>query len=185
MAGKTVVLTTTNGVRAMFHARQAENVLIGAFVNATAVLRRLLGQERVHLLCAGTDGQFSEDDILLAGMLVERLRSAGRDGIRAKRPGHDRPRVLAAQFRPAAGVGGGAAAGGGRWPSNWPRAPAAGTSSTSARADDLLTAAQIDRFQVRAAAGRAGRSHSPLLTGRRRQGRKSRRRRPRHFRQTR
>jgi 2-phosphosulfolactate phosphatase len=48
--------------------------LIGAFVNATAVLRRVLGKERVHLLCAGTDGQLSEDDILLAGMLVERLQ---------------------------------------------------------------------------------------------------------------
>ena len=77
VAGRTVVLSTTNGVRAMLHARRAENVLIGAFVNATAVLRRLLGQERVHLLCAGTDGEISEDDILLAGMLVERLQRLG------------------------------------------------------------------------------------------------------------
>ncbi len=77
VAGRTVALSTTNGVRAMLHARGAKDVLIGAFVNATAVLRRLLGQPRVHLLCAGTDGQFSEDDILLAGMLAQRLGRLG------------------------------------------------------------------------------------------------------------
>jgi 2-phosphosulfolactate phosphatase len=74
VAGKTVVLSTTNGVRAMLYAREAENVLIAAFVNATAVIERLVGQPQVHVLCAGTDGEYSEDDILLAGMLTERLQ---------------------------------------------------------------------------------------------------------------
>ncbi|MGO8690619.1 MAG: 2-phosphosulfolactate phosphatase [Thermoguttaceae bacterium] len=77
VAGKTVVLSTTNGVRAMLYAREAENVLIAAFVNATAVVGQLLGQEQVHVLCAGTDGEYSGDDILLAGMLVERLGRLG------------------------------------------------------------------------------------------------------------
>jgi 2-phosphosulfolactate phosphatase len=77
VGGKTVVFTTTNGTRAMLHARQAARVLIGAFVNATAVVAQLLGQEQIHLLCAGTDGQFSEDDILVAGLLVERLERLG------------------------------------------------------------------------------------------------------------
>jgi 2-phosphosulfolactate phosphatase len=75
--GKTVVFTTTNGTRAMLHARRAERVLIGAFVNATAVSRQLIGQQRIHLLCAGTHGQISEDDVLLAGMLVERIQREG------------------------------------------------------------------------------------------------------------
>jgi len=73
VAGKTILLTTTNGTRAIFHARKAEEVLLAAFVNASAVVRRLLTCEHVHLLCAGTDGKFSREDILLAGMLVERL----------------------------------------------------------------------------------------------------------------
>jgi 2-phosphosulfolactate phosphatase len=77
VGGRTVVLTTTNGTRAISHARQAANVLIGAFVNASAVVRQLLGEEQIHILCAGTDDQFSEDDILLAGMLVERLQRRG------------------------------------------------------------------------------------------------------------
>jgi 2-phosphosulfolactate phosphatase len=73
VAGKTVVFTTTNGTRAMLRCRQARRVLIGAFVNATAVLRELADQERIDLVCAGTDGQVSRDDLLLAGLVAGRL----------------------------------------------------------------------------------------------------------------
>ena len=73
MGGKTVVFTTTNGTRAMRHARKAERVLIAAFVNASAVYEALLDTERVAIVCAGTDSELSTDDILLAGLLVERL----------------------------------------------------------------------------------------------------------------
>ncbi len=71
--GRTVVFTTTNGTRAMSHCRQADRVLIGAFVNAAAVCRRLVGCERIHLLCAGSRGQYTRDDTLLAGLLIERV----------------------------------------------------------------------------------------------------------------
>jgi 2-phosphosulfolactate phosphatase len=74
---KTVILTTTNGTRALMHARQARRVLVGAFVNATAVFEQLLGQEKIDLICSGTDGQYSQDDVLLAGMFVERLSREG------------------------------------------------------------------------------------------------------------
>ena len=77
VGGKTVLLTTTNGTRAMVHARLAEEVLVAALVNASAVLRRLLDRGHVHILCAGTDGKPSEDDILLAGLLVDRLQRQG------------------------------------------------------------------------------------------------------------
>jgi 2-phosphosulfolactate phosphatase len=73
VGGKTIVFTSTNGTRAMARARQAGRILIGAFVNVTAVARRLLGQQQIHLLCAGTRGQIGQDDLLLAGLLVERL----------------------------------------------------------------------------------------------------------------
>jgi 2-phosphosulfolactate phosphatase len=77
VGGKTIVFTTSNGTRAMSCARGAARILIAAFVNATAVYQRLLGEERIHLLCAGTDGQFSRDDVLLAGLLVTRLERFG------------------------------------------------------------------------------------------------------------
>ncbi len=75
--GKTIVFTTTNGTQALLHAKMAKQIWLGAFVNATAVVRHLVGQETVHLLCAGTDGQSSDDDILLAGMLAEKLQRQG------------------------------------------------------------------------------------------------------------
>jgi len=73
VGGRTVVFTTTNGTRAILGCRSADRVLIGAFANASAVCRQLAGIERIHLVCAGTDGEFSRDDVLLAGLLVERI----------------------------------------------------------------------------------------------------------------
>jgi 2-phosphosulfolactate phosphatase len=75
--GKAVIFTTTNGTRAMMRCRQAGRVAIGAFVNAAAVVEWLTGQERVHLICAGSAGRVSRDDVLFAGMLVERLQRQG------------------------------------------------------------------------------------------------------------
>ncbi len=77
VGGKTLVFTTTNGTHALHHARLADRVLLGAFVNATAIVGQLLGQEQIHILCSGTKGEYSEDDILLAGLLVERLERTG------------------------------------------------------------------------------------------------------------
>ena len=59
--GKTVVFTTTNGTQALLHVKRAKRILLGAFVNATAVVQHLKGQEDVHLLCAGTDGQPTDE----------------------------------------------------------------------------------------------------------------------------
>lgn len=75
--GKTVIFTTTNGTQAINHAQAADEVLLAAFVNADAVVRQLYDRERVHIICAGTDGNISEEDVLLAGMLVERLQREG------------------------------------------------------------------------------------------------------------
>ena len=75
--GKTVVFTTTNGTRAMLRAQEGDRVLIGAFVNVTAVVNRLIRQEQIHLLCAGTNDQIGRDDVLLAGMLVDRIQRQG------------------------------------------------------------------------------------------------------------
>lgn len=73
VGGRTLVFTTTNGTRAMRACRDAEEVLLGAFVNVAAVAIRLAGRERVHLVCAGTRGEVTREDVLLAGLLVEKL----------------------------------------------------------------------------------------------------------------
>jgi 2-phosphosulfolactate phosphatase len=69
-----VILTTTNGSQAFQYCRKAQRVLVGSFVNATAVLKALFEEtEAIHLLCAGADGEFTRDDTLFAGMIVDHL----------------------------------------------------------------------------------------------------------------
>ena len=72
--GRTLVLTTTNGTRALLRAAEAERALVAGFVNFSAVCEQLRGDARpVHILCAGTEGAVTLEDVLLAGGLVEVL----------------------------------------------------------------------------------------------------------------
>jgi 2-phosphosulfolactate phosphatase len=73
VAGRTLIFTTTNGTRAMMRCMGAGRVLIGCFANLSAVAAKLDGTNRIHLVCAGTDGEVSWEDSLLAGAMVERL----------------------------------------------------------------------------------------------------------------
>jgi len=70
VAGKTIAFTTTNGTRAMQRCRLARRVLIGAFVNFSAVCRELATEPEIALVCAGTDGHVTREDALLAGAIV-------------------------------------------------------------------------------------------------------------------
>jgi 2-phosphosulfolactate phosphatase len=74
VGGKTVVFTTTNGTRAMRLCGRARRVLIGAFVNFSAVCTALAEETAIHLLCAGTDGEITREDVLFAGAIVDDLR---------------------------------------------------------------------------------------------------------------
>jgi 2-phosphosulfolactate phosphatase len=68
--GKTLVMTTTNGTRAILACREAERVLIGSFVNSISTARALKGDPRPkHIVCAGTEGHISLEDATLAGAL--------------------------------------------------------------------------------------------------------------------
>jgi 2-phosphosulfolactate phosphatase len=77
VGARTVIFTTTNGTRALDRCRLARRVLMGSFVNASETFEQLLGRDNVHLLCAGTRGQIGRDDMLFAGLLVERLQRRG------------------------------------------------------------------------------------------------------------
>lgn len=71
VAGRTILFTTTNGTRALQRCTAADVVLVGAFVNQSAIVRHLCRLDRdVHLVCAGTDGQLTAEDILFAGAVV-------------------------------------------------------------------------------------------------------------------
>ncbi|MCI0457406.1 MAG: 2-phosphosulfolactate phosphatase [Gemmataceae bacterium] len=76
--GNTLVLTTTNGTRALLRAVEAARVLVAAFVNYSAVCEQLRHDARpVHMVCAGTEGAISLEDTLLAGALVDYLCQTG------------------------------------------------------------------------------------------------------------
>jgi 2-phosphosulfolactate phosphatase len=75
VADKRVIFTTTNGTRAMIHCRQAHRVLIAAFVNFSATCRELASQPHIDIVCAGTDGNVTREDTLLAGAIVDDLVS--------------------------------------------------------------------------------------------------------------
>ncbi len=75
VAGRTILFTTTNGTRALLAAAPAERIYVGAFANLTAVVERLAGDlGDVHLVCAGTDGQVTLEDVVCAGAIAASLR---------------------------------------------------------------------------------------------------------------
>lgn len=85
--GNTLVLTTTNGTKALLRAAEAERVLVASFINYSAVCEQLRQDSRpVHIVCAGTAGEPALEDTLLAGALVDflceeqdvKLNDAGR-----------------------------------------------------------------------------------------------------------
>jgi 2-phosphosulfolactate phosphatase len=72
--GKTIVLTTTNGTRALAKAKAGASVAIGGFVNAQRaadfLAEGLAAGEPGTILCAGWYGRVSLEDALCAGLLV-------------------------------------------------------------------------------------------------------------------
>ena len=73
VGGKTLIISTTNGTRAMFRLLNANTIYLACFNNADSLVKCLINFPKITILCAGTDHQYSEEDMLLAGMLTERL----------------------------------------------------------------------------------------------------------------
>src|SRR5438034_6231342 len=64
--GKTIVMTTTNGTRALRACTRAEPVLIGSFLNLRATVNWLRRELPLHLIliCSGTHNQAALEDTL-------------------------------------------------------------------------------------------------------------------------
>ncbi|MFN9721298.1 MAG: 2-phosphosulfolactate phosphatase [Planctomycetota bacterium] len=74
VADKLLSFTTTNGTRALLSSRNAQTILIGAFLNRAAIISRLKSESSaIHLVCAGTDGVITGEDVLFAGAVVDDL----------------------------------------------------------------------------------------------------------------
>lgn len=74
LKGKKVVTTTTNGTQAVQKSRAAAKVIIGAFLNLSAVAAYLKEQNRdTVIVCAGWKGKINLEDTLFAGALARKL----------------------------------------------------------------------------------------------------------------
>jgi len=77
VAGRTLIFASTNGSIAMLAARRARRRVLGAFVNATAVVSAVAAEPRVSIVCAGMRGGFGLEDAGFAGWLVRALEARG------------------------------------------------------------------------------------------------------------
>ncbi len=73
--GKSLLMSTSNGTQAVRVAQNANSIIAAAFVNMAAVINHLLKlQQDFVIICSGTNGQFSLDDALAAGLLINRIK---------------------------------------------------------------------------------------------------------------
>jgi len=75
IAGRTLIMSTTNGTRALLHCQDAQSVLIGAFLNLSCIVQHVCHTPvaSLHLVCAGTNGSPTREDILFAGAVVSKV----------------------------------------------------------------------------------------------------------------
>jgi 2-phosphosulfolactate phosphatase len=78
VGGRRVFITTTNGTRALDYSKLGKRVLLGAFSNLSAAVASIQHEPRIDVLCAGTDGNETREDILAAGAIVSRFIERSR-----------------------------------------------------------------------------------------------------------
>lgn len=74
---KSIVLTTSNGTRALKRCDRAKSVLICSLLNVEAVSEclKFRDSENTIILCAGSDTQPSLEDSVCAGLLIKNMAS--------------------------------------------------------------------------------------------------------------
>jgi 2-phosphosulfolactate phosphatase len=90
--GKRLILTTTNGTKAFHAVSSGKKVLVGSFLNIAAVAGRCFELNRdVFIYLSGDEGNFSLEDTVCGGMLIDRIiKKGGRSLLLtdASRSGH-------------------------------------------------------------------------------------------------
>lgn len=69
--GKTIIMSTTNGTKAIHHSLYADKIIIGCMLNGKAIGKHIYEEgQNVAIVCAGTYGKFSLDDFICAGKII-------------------------------------------------------------------------------------------------------------------
>ena len=75
--GKTILITTTNGTRALLGVQGARDIVIASYVNFTAVLAMMKvaasSNTDIAIICAGEEGGFTLEDAACAGRYVRAI----------------------------------------------------------------------------------------------------------------
>ncbi|MEN8250096.1 MAG: 2-phosphosulfolactate phosphatase [Bacteroidota bacterium] len=75
--GSDIAFTTTNGTLAIHKSLEAENILIGSFLNLSAVADKIKELNKdVVIHCAGWKGSVNTEDTLFAGALIEAVKNS-------------------------------------------------------------------------------------------------------------
>ncbi len=74
VAGKTLILNTTNGTKALVRSAHASKVYIAGFLNLSAICELLkLETNEICIVCSGWKGRLSLEDVFCAGFIVSRV----------------------------------------------------------------------------------------------------------------
>lgn len=75
VGGRTLVMSTSNGTRAINGSARAERLVIGSFLNAKAVANYVRHDSKVVLVCSGSNNAFTLEDALCAGYIAWLLKN--------------------------------------------------------------------------------------------------------------
>jgi len=79
VSGRSVVYSTTNGTGIMKRASGSHDVVIGSYLNMSALCSWIEEQDRkIIIVCAGWKNRFSLEDAVCAGAIAQRLLEGGR-----------------------------------------------------------------------------------------------------------
>lgn len=77
---KTVIFSTTNGVKTLEMVKDAHGIIIGSFLNLQAVCDYCTNyQGDILIICAGKEGKYSLEDTACAGRLINSLKTTLSD----------------------------------------------------------------------------------------------------------
>jgi 2-phosphosulfolactate phosphatase len=72
--GKSIILYTTNGTKALVKAKFSKNLFAVSFSNLSAIAEHLFSlNQDVEILCAGRNNSFSLEDSICAGKLISEI----------------------------------------------------------------------------------------------------------------
>lgn len=72
---KTIIFSTTNGVKTLEMVKSAYKIIIASFLNLQAVCNYCTNyQGNILIICAGKEGKFSLEDTACAGMIINSLK---------------------------------------------------------------------------------------------------------------